>query len=93
MIFCFLRFVLFLLFFVFVLTEIENFADWRIGVWCYLDEVETGIGCHIERFVAPDYTHHLASLVDEAHAHDTDFPIDTGSLAGGCNVQRWSGDV
>ena len=82
----FARFVLFLLLFVFVLAEVEDFTDWRVSVRRYLDEVETGIGCHGERFVAPDDTHHLAPLVDEAHANATDLVIDAGSLAGGSKV-------
>jgi len=56
------------LFFVFVLTKIEDFADRRVGVRRYLDEVETGIGRQRERFVTTDDPNHVTALVDEAHA-------------------------
>jgi hypothetical protein len=74
------------LFFVFILAKIEDLADWRIGIRCYLDEVETGIRRHGERFAAPDNTHHLTPFIDEADAHNTDLVIDTGALAGGSKV-------
>jgi hypothetical protein len=81
------------LFLVFILTEIEDFADWRIGIGRDFDEIETGLDGHGERFVAPDNTHHLAPLVDEAYARDADLVIDPGSLTGGSEIQRWSGYV
>jgi len=87
MIFCFFAgFVLFLLLFVFILAEIEDFADRRVGVRSDLDEIETGIGGHGERFVARDDPHHVAALVDQAYAHHADLVVDPGSLAGGSKV-------
>jgi len=86
-------FVLLLLLFVFVLTEVENFANRWIGVRRYLDEVETGIGGHRKRVVATDDTDHVAALVDETNAHDGDVVVDSGSLPGGSNVKRWSSYV
>src|SRR6266446_9881974 len=84
-------FVLFLLLLVFIFAEIEDFADRRVGVWRYLDEIETGIGGHGQRFVAPDDPHHVATLVDQAYLHHADLAVDPGSLAGGSKVQGWSG--
>jgi len=81
------------LFFVFVLAEVEDFADWRVGVRCYLDEVETGIGRHRERFVTPDDPNHVTALVDEAHTLDGNVVVDARSLPGGSNVKGWSSYV
>jgi len=81
------------LFFVFVLAEVEDFADWRVGVRCYLDEVETGIGRHGERFGTSDDPDHVTPLVDEAHALDGNVVVDARSLPGGGEVQRWSSYV
>src|SRR5256714_108900 len=86
-------FVFFLLLFVFELAVIEDLADRRIGIRRYFDEIETGSGCHGERFTAPDDPHHLALLVDKAHANAADLVIDAGSLAGGSEVHGWSGYV
>ena len=94
MIFCFLR----ASFFFFcssylILAEVEDLADRRIGVRRDFDEVETGLDGHGERFVAPDDTHHLAPLVDEADARDADLVVDPGPLTGGSEIHRWSGYV
>jgi hypothetical protein len=78
--------VLFLLLFIFILAEIENLADGRVGVRRYLDEIETSIGGHGERFVAPDDSHHVAALIDKAHAQNADLVVDAGPLAGGGEV-------
>src|SRR6516162_3030684 len=85
--------VLFLLFFVLVLTEIKDFADRRVSVRCYLYEVETSIGGHRKRFVTSDDPDHVATLVDKANSHDGDFVVDPGSLPGRSKVHRWSSYV
>ena len=89
----FARFVLFLLLFVFVLSEVENFADRRVGVRRYLDEVETGVGGHRKRVITTDDTDHVAALVDKANTHDGNVVVDARSLPGGSNVKRWSSYV
>src|ERR1700730_147080 len=78
--------ILFLLLLVFIFAEIEDFADRRVGVRRYLDEIETGIRGHGERFIAPDDPHHVAALVDQAYLHHADLAVDPGSLAGGSEV-------
>src|SRR5271169_4469763 len=89
----FTRLVLLFLFFVFVLAEVEDFADWRVCVRRYFHEVETGRGRHGKRFVTPEYYHHVAALVDEAHIQDGDFAVNARSLPGRSNVKRWSSYV
>ena len=64
-----------------------------IGIGRYLDQVETGIRGHVERFVAPDHPYHVAALIDEAHARHADFLVDAGPLAGRGDVHRGSGYV
>src|SRR5207302_7627348 len=78
---------------VFILAEIKDLADRGIGVRRDFDEIETGLDGHGERFVAPDDTHHLTPLVDEADARDADLVVDPGSLTGGSEIQWWSGYV
>src|SRR4029077_4801703 len=89
----FTGFVLFLLFFILELAVIEDLADRRIGIGPHLDKVETGIGRHLDRLIAPDNSDHLAVFVDEAHARHADLVVDAGSLAGGGGVKGWSGYV
>src|SRR6266446_2885249 len=79
----FAGFVLFLLLFIFIFAEIEDFTNRRVGGRRDLDEIETGIGGHGERLVALDDSHHVAALVDQAHAWNADLAVDTGSLTGG----------
>jgi hypothetical protein len=82
----FAGFVLSLLFFVFILAKIKDFADRRVGIRRYLDEIETGVGRHRERFVTPDYPDHITALVDQAHALDGNVVVDARPLAGGGEV-------
>ena len=84
MIFCFFRasFFFFCSSYLY-LPKSRDFTDWGIGVGRYFDEIETDIRGHRKRVTAPDNTHHLAPLVHEAYARDTDLVIDPGSLAGG----------
>jgi hypothetical protein len=82
--------VLFLLFFVFVFAEVEDFADRRVGVGRNFDQIKAGIGGHGKRFVARNDPNHIAPIIDQPDAANTDFFVDPRPLAGGGQVHWWS---
>jgi hypothetical protein len=86
-----LGFVLFLLFFVFIFSEIKDLANGRIGVGRDLDEIEAGIRRHIERFVARNDPHHVAAFVNEPKLVYCDFAIDPRAIAARGGIKGWSG--
>src|SRR6266568_2258523 len=85
------RLVLLLLLLVFVFAVIEDLADRRLGARRDLDEVETGLIGHGERFVPGDYPDHTPLLIDEAYAGDSDFFIDARTFAGRREIHWWPG--
>ena len=80
----FARLVAALLLLVFVLAEVENLADRRIGVGRDFDEIEAGLDGLGERVVAGDDPQHLAPFVHQPDAWREDVVVDAGAFFGRC---------
>src|SRR4029453_9316363 len=69
--------------FVFVFAVVGNLGDWRNGIGGDLDQVETGLLGHVDRFAGADDADHVAVLVDQSDLRRLDFAVDARTLAGG----------
>ena len=83
--------VLLLLGLVFELAEIEDLADRRIGIGRDLDQIEAGLGGHVERFARGDDPDHLAVFLDKSDARHGDLGVDARPVAGRGGIERRSG--
>jgi len=67
---------------VFQFAEVEDLADWRIGVGGNLDEIEAGfLGCK-QRVVDRNVPEIVAVGTDELDAGDSDIAIGAGAFLG-----------
>src|SRR5690606_3429177 len=71
-------------------SEIEDLADGRIGIRCDLDEIETGLLCHLERSFDRNRPVVLAFAIDELDAGNPDFRIGARSFLGRLRRSVWS---
>jgi hypothetical protein len=75
---------------IFQLAEIGYLADWRLGVGCYLDKVESGlVGCP-ERVLYVDNAVIVTLIVDELDPGNPDIAVGARSFLDRRRGFEWS---
>jgi len=80
----------FLLALIFELAEIGDLGNGRLGIGCYLDEIETGLFGYADSVIDGRRPQIVSFDVDELDSRDLDIPVRTRAfLDGGCRFE-WS---
>ena len=83
----------FLLLFVFKLAEVHDFADWRVYIWRYLNEIEAGIGGAVERITGANYPEVVTFIIEEADIRNANIAIGAELvLLVWLQAKRWTCD-